>query len=88
MDLLVWSAYFFAGVFVINVALEVVGAACDLSKIRIVSKTRQEVFILYAVELEAFNYAAVFGVCLGIYIIINLDVLVRSALTFVKGWRN
>ena len=31
MDLLVWSAYFFAGVFVINVALEVVGAACDLS---------------------------------------------------------
>ena len=58
MDLLVWSAYFFAVVFVINV------------------------------ELEAFNYAAVFGVCLGIYIIINLDVLVRSALTFVKGWRN
>lgn len=43
---------------------------------------------MYAVELEAFNYAAVFGVCLGIYIIINLDVLVRSALTFVKGWRN
>lgn len=40
MDLLVWSAYFFAGVFAINVALEVVGAACDLSKIRIVTKTR------------------------------------------------
>ncbi len=40
MDLMVWSAYFFAGVFVINVALEVVGAACDLRKIRIVSKTR------------------------------------------------
>ena len=43
---------------------------------------------MYAVELEAFNYAAVFGVCLGIYIIINLDVLLQSALTFVKGWRN
>ena len=43
---------------------------------------------MYAVELEAFNYAAVFGVCLGIYIIINLDVQVRAALTFVKGWRN
>lgn len=40
MDLLVWTAYFFAGVFVINVVLELVGAACDLSKIRIVSKTR------------------------------------------------
>ena len=43
---------------------------------------------MYAMEFVAFNYAAVFGVCLGIYIIVNVDVLVRSALTFVKGWRS
>ena len=43
---------------------------------------------LYGIELEAFDYAAVFGVCLGIYIIVNLDVLVRSATTFMKGWRS
>ncbi len=43
---------------------------------------------MYGIELEAFDYAAVFGVCLGIYIIVNLDVLVRSATTFVKGWRS
>lgn len=40
MELLMWSAYFFAAVFGVNVALEVISAASDLCKLRIVSKTR------------------------------------------------
>ena len=84
MELLMWSAYFFAAVFVVNVALEAISAvSCALS-----ARPVRRCIVLYAVELEAFNYAAVFGVCLGIYIIVNVDVLVRSALTFVKGWRS
>lgn len=64
-------------------ALPVISASCAL----LVRPVRRCI-VLYAMEFEAFNYAAVFGVCLGIYIIVNVDVLVRSALTFVKGWRS
>ncbi len=34
------------------------------------------------------NYAAVFGVIFGIYLIMQLDSLVRDVMTFVKGWRS
>lgn len=43
---------------------------------------------MYALEPEAFNYAAVFGVFLGIYLISSFDHVMRDALTFIKGWRN
>lgn len=43
---------------------------------------------LYGVELEAFNYAAVFGVALGMYIIANIMSMAVEAVTFVKGWRS
>lgn len=42
---------------------------------------------MYGIELDDFNYAAVFGVCFGIYIIFNIEMLAREAVTFVKGWR-
>ena len=63
--------------------LPVISASCAL----LVRPVRRCI-VLYAMEFEVFNYAAVFGVCLGIYIIVNVDVLVRSALTFVKGWQS
>lgn len=43
---------------------------------------------VYGVERDAFNYAAVFGVAFGMYIITNIDVIAREAVTFVKGWRS
>jgi len=43
---------------------------------------------VYGVELAEFNYAAVFGVAFGMYIIANLDTVARNAVTFIKGWRN
>jgi hypothetical protein len=43
---------------------------------------------MYALELQDFNYAAVFGIALGIYFIQTLDFVVRDAMTFVKGWHN
>ncbi len=43
---------------------------------------------MFVYAIPDFNYAAVFGVCLGIYLIVNLDVIVRDAMTFVKGWRS
>ena len=42
---------------------------------------------MYGIEINAFNYAAVFGVAFGIYIVTNIDVIARDAVTFVKGWR-
>lgn len=33
------------------------------------------------------NYYSVFGVLFGIYLIIQLDSLVREIMNFVKGWR-
>ncbi len=42
---------------------------------------------MYGIEINAFNYAAVFGVAFGMYIIANIDVIAREAVTFVKGWR-
>ncbi len=42
---------------------------------------------MFGIELEEFNYAAVFGACFGIYIIFNIDMLAREAVTFVRGWR-
>jgi phosphate transport system permease protein len=32
--------------------------------------------------------ASLFGAVLGMYIVLNLDVAVREALTFIKGWRS
>lgn len=43
---------------------------------------------MYVIELEPFNYAVVFGVALGMYIVTNIDVIARNAVTFVKGWRS
>jgi hypothetical protein len=43
---------------------------------------------MFGIELEDFNYAAVFGVAFGIYIISNIEIMARDALTFVKGWNN
>ena len=44
--------------------------------------------MVYEYVPAAFNYAAVFGAVLGMYIVLNLDVAVREALTFIKGWRS
>lgn len=43
---------------------------------------------MYGIEVKAFNYAAVFGVAFGMYIIANVDAIAREAVTFVKGWRS
>lgn len=43
---------------------------------------------LYGVEIDTFNYAGVFGVAFGMYIISNLSVVATEAVTFVKGWRS
>ncbi len=42
---------------------------------------------MYGIEINAFNYAAVFGVAFGMYIVTNIDVIAQDAVTFVKGWR-
>ena len=42
---------------------------------------------MFGIEPEEFNYAAVFGACFGIYIIFNIDMLAREAVTFVSGRR-
>lgn len=33
------------------------------------------------------NYYLVFGVLFGMFLIIQLDTLVRDIMSFVKGWR-
>lgn len=43
---------------------------------------------LYGIEIDTFNYASVFGVAFGMYIISNLSVVATEAVTFVKGWRS
>ena len=43
---------------------------------------------MYDLYITDFNYAAVLGVCLGIYIIFHLDTLVRDVMNFVRGWRS
>lgn len=43
---------------------------------------------MYGIELSDINLAAVFGVFVGIYILINVDVVARDCVTFVKGWRS
>ena len=42
---------------------------------------------MFGIEVNTFNYAAVFGVAFGMYIVTNVDVIAREAVTFVKGWR-
>ncbi len=43
---------------------------------------------MYEVYFSDVNYAASFGVVFGIYLILQLDTLVRDVMTFVKGWRS
>ena len=42
---------------------------------------------MFGITLEPFNYAAVFGCMLGVYLIVNIDVIAREGVTFIKGWR-
>lgn len=44
--------------------------------------------VLYALTLEPFNYPLVFGCMFGIAVIVELESLVTTALTFVRGWRS
>lgn len=44
--------------------------------------------ILYELTLEPFNYALVFGSMFGVAVIVEIESLVSSALTFVRGWRS
>lgn len=37
--------------------------------------------------LPGINYGAVFGTLFGMYLILQLDNLVRDVMNFVKGWR-
>lgn len=43
---------------------------------------------MYEVYFSDVNYAAAFGVIFGIYLILQLDTLVRDVMSFVKGWRS
>ena len=43
---------------------------------------------MYEMVIVDVNYAAAFGVVFGIYLIMQLDTLVRDVMTFVKGWRS
>lgn len=44
--------------------------------------------VYYALTLEPFNYTLVFGCMFGIAVIVELESLVTTALTFVRGWRS
>lgn len=37
--------------------------------------------------LPGINYSVVFGTLFGMYLILQLDNLVRDVMNFVKGWR-
>lgn len=43
--------------------------------------------ILYELTIQPFNYTLVFGCMFGIAMIVEIESLVSSALTFVRGWR-
>lgn len=43
---------------------------------------------MYEMAFTDVNYAAAFGVVFGIYLILQMDTLVRDVMTFVKGWRS
>lgn len=42
---------------------------------------------MYEVAFETINLVPVFGTLLGIYLILQIDSVMRSVVTFVKGWR-
>ena len=44
--------------------------------------------VLYPLILEPFNYTLVFGCMFGIAVIVEIESLVTTALTFVRGWRS
>lgn len=44
--------------------------------------------VLYPLTLEPFNYILVFGCMFGIAVIVEIESLVTTALTFVRGWRS
>ena len=44
--------------------------------------------VSYPLTLEAFNYTLVFGCMFGIAVIVEIESLVTTALTFVRGWRS
>lgn len=44
--------------------------------------------MLYSLTIEPFNYNLVFGCMFGIAMIVEIESLVSTALTFVRGWRS
>jgi hypothetical protein len=42
---------------------------------------------MYEMAFENLNVTAVFGVALGIYLILHIDIVLKNVVTFVKGWR-
>lgn len=42
--------------------------------------------LLYSVQPDHVNLYAVFGSLFGVYLLINIEAVVREAVTFVKGW--
>lgn len=41
---------------------------------------------MFYYQVPEFNYAVVFGVMLGIYIISTIEAMVTKAMVFAKGW--
>lgn len=46
-----------------------------------------EPMVLYNMTIEPFNYSLVFGCMFGVAMIIKINGLVISTLSFVRGWR-
>lgn len=42
---------------------------------------------MFEMAFGTINVTAVFGVTLGIYLILHIDTVLRNVVTFVKGWR-
>lgn len=43
---------------------------------------------MYGIVLKEINLAAVFGVFLGFYLLLNVEQVVADGVTFVKGWKS
>lgn len=42
---------------------------------------------MYTMTIEPFNYALVFGSMLGVAILIMLERMASTAVTFMRGWK-
>lgn len=42
---------------------------------------------MYEITFETINLVSVFGALLGIYLVLQIDSVLRCVVTFVKGWR-